>query len=440
MMRIKSVCFYLSICLLGPNLCAQAEERILGVGEQDSFPIEAGTKFSIGNPEVLSARNLRIDEERNMLLVRAKRSGYSDLVLISSGQNRKISYRVGGKKTISTERNLSAAIRRAGNLEVIPGEGKVVVRGEAAGVDELNLVQSMADPSPRGVVNLARLNPLARDGAAAKIRLVLAGAGLDGIRVKTAGDRIWLEGELAHQEDAELALALAREVFLSAASRIKVPFEQEGVVRFRVRILELVKSGNHSTGVLWNTSVPKIVSIHQRLTKGTVSLDATLNLLARKGFARMLSEPVITVNSRGQAELRVGGEFPVPLKTKNQMSVVWKPYGLSLKIEVPGSGKNLVRTKMAVEVSSIDPSNAIEGIPGIKLNKMDTTVDLRKSRTIFLSGLLEDQRGESLQGLPLLMDIPIFGALFRSRDFQERRTELVIAITAEDSNGSDESE
>jgi pilus assembly protein CpaC len=154
----------------------------------------------------------------------------------------------------------------------------------------------------------------------------------------------------------------------------------------------------------------------------------------------MLSEPVITVNSRGQAELRVGGEFPVPLKTKNQMSVVWKPYGLSLKIEVPGSGKNLVRTKMAVEVSSIDPSNAIEGIPGIKLNKMDTTVDLRKSRTIFLSGLLEDQRGESLQGLPLLMDIPIFGALFRSRDFQERRTELVIAITAEDSNGSDESE
>lgn len=419
------------------SLALAEETHILMLGEQKSVPIAAGTKFSVGNPEVIQVKNVRMEDGGSILVVRGKRRGFSDLVLLEGNTSRSLGFRVVSKQNAAAVRDVRSALGSGAGLELLPSGEQWVVRGEAQSVEDHNLLEAFGKPQGSGVIKLARLNPTARALAEERIRLQLASAGLSMIRVRGAGSRIWLEGTVKAAADAELALALAREVFQAAESRIRAPFESDDVIRFKVRMLELTKTSNDTIGMLWSTAVPGIISIHQKLMKGNLSLDATLNMLARRGFARVLSEPAITVNAKGVAELRVGGEIPIPVRTRSQQNVVWKPYGLGLRIEVPGSAGSLVRTKLAVEVSSLDMATAVEGIPALKMNKMETVVDLRTERTIFLSGLIQSDAGENESALPWLGKLPVLGALFRSRDFLERKTELVIAITAQQTGESD---
>ena len=417
------------------SLALAADEIVLGVGEQRSLPVLAGTKFSVGNPQVIQVKNVRMDDGRSMLVVRGKRLGYSDLVLLEGSASRSLMFQVAARRTGAGIRDVRSALGAAAGIEVLPSGDQWVVRGEAQSAEEHNLVEAFARPQGQGVIKLARLSPMARALAEERIAIQLASAGLTQLKVRGAGSRIWLEGTALNPAEAELALGLAREIFQAAESRIRVPFESDDVIRFKVRVLELAKTANDNTGMLWNTAIPGIIALHQKLLRGNLSLEATLNMLAKRGFARILSEPSITVNAKGVAELRVGGEIPIPIRTKQTQNVLWKAYGLSLRIEVPGSAGALVRTKLAVEVSSIDMANAVDGIPGIKLNKMETIVDLRTDRTIFLSGLLQEEAGESESALPWLGRIPVLGALFRSREYLERKTELVIAITANQAAG-----
>jgi len=190
-----------------------------------------------------------------------------------------------------------------------------------------------------------------------------------------------------------------------------------------------MKSKQSNTGFSWSEGVPGILQLHQLLLKGTISLEASLAMLAKQGLAKILSQPEISVNSSGIAELKVGGEIPIPLRSKNFSGIQWKPYGLSLKIEVPGASNDLARTNISVEISSLDHANSLEGIPATKVNRMQTVVDISMGKTIFLSGLIQSSMGESVKKLPVLGDIPILGELFRSKEFQENKSELVMALT-----------
>ena len=83
------------------------------------------------------------------------------------------------------------------------------------------------------------------------------------------------------------------------------------------------------------------------------------------------------------------------------------------------------------EVSTLDESTKVDGIPGLQTNKVSSTFDLIRSRTIALSGLIKNEQGQSSEGIPFLKNIPILGHLFSSHDFKENRSELVIFVTPE---------
>ena len=191
-----------------------------------------------------------------------------------------------------------------------------------------------------------------------------------------------------------------------------------------------MRSKQESTGFSWSEGIPGILQLHQLLLKGSISLEASLAMLSRQGLARILSQPEIAVNASGVAELKVGGEIPIPLRSKSFSGVQWKPYGLSLLINVSGLANNLARSSITVEMSTLDFANSLEGIPATKVNRMQTIVDISLGKTIFLSGLMQSDSGETTKGLPVLGEIPILGALFRSKEFQEKKSELVIALTA----------
>ena len=404
----------------------------LAVGEQYQISTAPGARFSIGNPEILQIRPLGISAAESALLVRAKRQGFSDLILFEDARERRLRFRVRSKREVAQNRETRDWVSGVPGVEVIPNQGQILIRGEVNRVEDLNLVESLARSRPGKVQGQVQIHPVARKAAEARIRGRLADAALENIKVHGAGSRIWIAGEAASRADAELALALAQEIYAGAYSRVQVPFDGYGALRFRIQILELLKSEFDSVGLAWTSAIPGIISIHQKLMRNNFNLEATLNLLGRSGMAKILSQPMIMLNAQGLAELKVGGEIPITVRTRNQQNVIWKPYGLHLRVEVPSASKEKVRAKLGVEVSSLDATTELEGVPGLRVNRMETVVDLEKGRPFFLSGLIEDRETQAAQGLAGLRNIPVLGALFRSQEFLSRRSELVIAITAHD--------
>ncbi len=406
---------------------------ILALGEQFSLKVSPGTRFSVGNPEVLKVRSLRSPPKgKPMLLVRAKRQGYSDLIIIDGDKEKRLRFRVYSKKRGSFFRDARASLQKIKGLEILPQGDQWIVRGESKNIKDYNLLNAFIENSKQKVFSLARLHQDARLLAEEKIRQRFRNAGLSHISVHGAGSKIWLTGKAYSEKEKVLALALAQEIFGPTLSYVETPFPTKSVLKFKIHILELIHRSGGRVGLDWNTVIPGILQIHNKLIQGNFSIETSLNLLARRGLTRILSKPEISVNSRGIARLHVGGEIPIILKTENSRRVSWKRHGLHLKLEIQGANRDTVRTKLQVSISLLDFANSIEEIPGIKENKMETIVDLKKGETFFLSGLLQNEKIDLEKSLPILGDIPILGALFRSKDFQERRSELIIAITAKD--------
>lgn len=403
----------------------------LAIGEQKSIPIEPGLRFSVGNPEVIQVKVTQLEGGKSLLLVKGKSQGYSDLVLIGEKAVQKnLAFRVFTKKQAALAADGKSALAPASGLALEPrGEGWIL-RGKTQSVGDWNVAQAMASQSKGKVENLAFLHPLERLRSESRIRRLLRGAGLNEVEVRSAGNLVVLSGFTSSSQEKELAEALGRQVIRNLRSDISVPVEKGSRLLFHAKIMEIQRSESSAIGLNWNEAIPSALTITKALTKASIGLEASLKLLERQGHARILSQPELLLNEKGVAELKVGGEIPISSHSKNYASVQWKPYGLTLKLELPGVSQNLARAKITVEISSLDTATASEGIPGIRMSRMETQVDMQLGKPILLSGLTERRENDSAAGLPLLGRIPILGELFKSRDYQENRSELVILLEA----------
>jgi pilus assembly protein CpaC len=163
-----------------------------------------------------------------------------------------------------------------------------------------------------------------------------------------------------------------------------------------------------------------------------------------------LAEPQLTALSGESARFLAGGEFPVPVSQEgNKISVEFKPFGVGLGFTPVVLSPNRISLKISAEVSEISTAasfrqpdtilrdangvvtDTIRGlsIPGVSVRRAESTLELASGRSIVMAGLIQEQTRQSVEGLPGLKDLPILGNLFRSRDFQNSETELVIIIT-----------
>lgn len=412
---------------------ARGEESFqLAIGEQKGVPIARGARFSVGNPEVIHAKATQLSDGGSLLLVKGKGQGYSDIVVLSNDAPPKsLSFRVVTKLQRAVSQAGESALQGSG-VKLEAQAGGWLLRGQAKNAEDWNASKAFEEQGKGKVQSLLKLHPLARLRAEQEIRRRMTQAGLGGVSVIGVGSTILLQGDVADTQEKELAEALAREVFRGARSHLRVPFESAQGLRFHAKILELLNSDVKALGLDWSGSTPGVLQIGKTFSKFGFQFDAVLKALERRGKARVLSQPQIYLNERGVAELRVGGEIPVPVKTRTYSNVQWKPYGLSLKLEVPGASRDRARAKISVEISGLDPNTGLDGVPGIRVSRMDTVVDLEKGKPVLLSGLMESRRSEQMAGLPLLADIPVLGELFRSKDFQQNRSELVIWLEARD--------
>lgn len=166
-------------------------------------------------------------------------------------------------------------------------------------------------------------------------------------------------------------------------------------------------------------------------TKEIKSFEAELHMLESSGKGRLLASPNILCKSGKEAEFLAGGEIPIKTTSRFNNDIIWKKYGVYLKVKPKADYLGRISVSLQTEVSSIDSSLTVDGVPGITTNKVSSFFDLPETKIIALSGLLKEVDGNSYSGLPLLSRLPILGPLFSSRDYKEKRTELVIFVKPE---------
>jgi pilus assembly protein CpaC len=203
--------------------------------------------------------------------------------------------------------------------------------------------------------------------------------------------------------------------------------QSEPTIKTRITVAEIQRGQMMSWGLAWPSSVT--AQVFPTLGVSADPLEAQLNALETRGHGRVLASPNLICQSGQEAEFLAGGEFPIKFVNYKQKEVIWKKYGILLKVKPKADSSGRMNLKIETEVSSI--TEIVDGIPSLATNRVSTTFDLKETKTIVLSGLLKDQNTTSQSGLPWLQRIPILGSLFSSEDYIQKRTELLIFVRPE---------
>ena len=171
------------------------------------------------------------------------------------------------------------------------------------------------------------------------------------------------------------------------------------------------------------------------ISGGFKGLTATLQAMEQVGVVRTLAEPTLSAISGESAHFLVGGLFPYPIPAGvgSPPSIQFQQYGVALNFTPVVLSEGRISLHVGTEVSQLDPANSVTisgtTVPGLTVRRADTTAEVPSGGSLAMAGMLEDQTKQTITGLPGLMEVPILGTLFKSRDYLNNRTELVILVT-----------
>lgn len=294
------------------------------------------------------------------------------------------------------------------------------------------------------------------------------------IRVEAVGDGIMLTGSVATPALAQQAYDLANRVAASGGAggggtdakvinnivvrgrdQVMIRVTVAEVQRDVIKQLGIDLSGSFNTGtavVNFNQTNP-FSAFGQSLSNSSVSgtirnVTATLKAMERAGVVRTLAEPNVTVVSGETGLFVAGGEFPVPNglscdTTKSppvcQQQIDFKKFGVSLSFTPVVLGEGRISLKVGTEVSDLSSENAITlGVPGtnqtltvpsIRARRAETVIEVPSGGSLAMAGMIQEQTKQQINGFPGLQQLPILGALFKSRDYINKQTELMILAT-----------
>ena len=197
------------------------------------------------------------------------------------------------------------------------------------------------------------------------------------------------------------------------------------MIELKVHITELRKSGFYKFGLNW----PNTYSASILPREITNKLEVELNLMEESGRGSILAEPTLVCKSGEEASFFAGGEIPIPMIGLYTKRIVWKPYGVKLKFNPVANNSGELTIDLSTEITSIDSSRSIDGVPALFKNEVSSKFNLKKPSTIALTGMLKSSDGKALSGIPLLSKIPILGNLFSSSDYRNNKTRLLILVT-----------
>lgn len=195
--------------------------------------------------------------------------------------------------------------------------------------------------------------------------------------------------------------------------------------------------GRSSPNALPGSAVPILPGLPPRVSPPVgylgiaTSITSRINLAVTNGDAYILATPELSTRSGGEAKFLAGGQIPlvIPATALSPPSVSYKDYGIKLSIKPVADGDSNIMATIQTEVSAIDPSNTVQGNPGFLSRVTDSEINVKTGQTIVMSGLVNSDLSNQVDKMPWLGDIPILGNLFKSTNFRNNRSDLVVFVT-----------
>jgi pilus assembly protein CpaC len=288
------------------------------------------------------------------------------------------------------------------------------------------------------------------------------------IQVEGVGDGVMLTGTAANPADSQQAFDIASQL-VGAATKVVNGITVRGrdQVMLKVTVAEVQRDvikqlGIDLSGSLnYGTAVVNLNSSNPFSASGVSpssslmgqfganpTIKATLNAMERAGVIRTLAEPNLTAISGETATFIAGGEFPIPnglscdtTKTPPvcQPEIQFKKFGVSLTFTPIVLSAGRISLKVMTEVSDLSLQNSIPltmpgsnttlTVPSIQTRRAETTVEIPSGGSLALAGMIQEQTKQAINGLPGLMQLPILGSLFKSRDYVNHQSELMVLVT-----------
>ena len=268
-----------------------------------------------------------------------------------------------------------------------------------------------------------------------------------------------MEGEVSTPEDAEKAISIVTATAgagTKLVNMLKIRGSDQVMLRVRVaevsrtqlknfgiNLADMLTNGSFGFGLITGRSVDSAFGAIGRNgasnlikvtgTQGDNSLTGVLDILETQGLVKVLAEPNLTAKSGESASFQAGGEFPIPIPQQDGVTTIeYKQFGVQLDFTPVVLSNNKISLKVAPSVSSLAPSAvtiANNNIPTLATRRASTTVELGSGESFSIAGLMRNDVTNDISKFPWLGDVPVLGMLFRSNNFQNNETELVIIIT-----------
>jgi pilus assembly protein CpaC len=277
------------------------------------------------------------------------------------------------------------------------------------------------------------------------------------ISVSTSGGAVILSGTVQNPTIARRAAVLAEQTGAQVINNLQAPSGEQ--ILLQVRFAEVRRTAGSNLGsdlvannvgeldqIFGQGSTASIETLSEGLMRlflvgQNADLDATIRALKSKGEYRSLAEPNLVTMEGQEASFLAGGEFPYPTIQQTgggqngtgQVTIQFKEFGIRLRFVPTVTNSGTVVLDVEPEVSSLDFANGLTfagyQIPSLLTRRAKSTVELQPGQHLAIAGLLDNVLSDNVTKIPFLGDLPVLGALFRSRNNDQARTELLVLVT-----------
>ena len=396
-----------------------------------------------------------------LLPVTPSRSGAAEITTGSVQKTRFLSLGIGKSVVLDLPRDVKdvlVANPKVANAVVHSAQRAYVIGAE---VGQTNIVFFDTDGQQIAAYDIAVTRDL--NGIRAALKQTVPNSE---IRIEGLGDGVVLTGSVSSPLEAQQAGDLAKRLVGDADKVVNnIAVRSRDQVMLKVTVAEVSRSIIKQMGidlsaklnygnsvVTFNNSNPFTANNAPRVAGNAAigsfgsnpSVTATLRAMESAGVVRTLAEPNLTAISGESATFIVGGEFPIPTGVTCQTtaagavgqcapSIAFKKFGISLNFTPVVLDEGKISLRVMTEVSEVSTDNSINisgiSVPSIKTRRAETTLELPSGGSMAMAGLIQEQTKQAVNGMPGVDQLPVLGQLFRSQDFVNNQTELMVLVT-----------
>ena len=373
------------------------------VGEIRTLPVAGVQRVAVGNGRVITTNVLEKE-----VLVLAENPGDTGLYIwLKDGGLRKYNVRVTQSDLSETQRQLSKVLAGVPGVKAERVGAHIVITGSTTKAN-LQRIASVAGSFGQ-VINMAQEEPITlKKMVYLKVQIVeFKRSALENVGIRWATEIMGPSGAFAWDLITSRGFT-ARQLDSGIPATAADPATNAGRVALPLR------------------ASPPLAYLGI-----ATSITSRINLAVNNGDAYILATPELSTRSGGEAKFLAGGQIPIvtPASGLSPPTVSYKDYGIKLSINPVADEHNNVMAIIKSELSSIDPATSVQGNPGFLTRSTDSEINVKEGQTIVLSGLVNADLSNQVDKFPWLGDIPVLGALFRSTEFRNNRTDLVIFVT-----------